>query len=77
MNPIYRLDELTENQITEIKCRLAANTRSLGLTVEVTEFAKDHDRAGDALVLVKSQVGLLSQHTVWEDGGELSIRSYP
>jgi len=73
MNPIYRLDELTEKQIAEIKQRLAGD----GLTIEVTDFAEDHERAGDALVLVKSPVGLLSQHTVWNDGGDLSIRSCP
>ncbi len=73
MNPIYRLDELTAEQVAEIKQRLAGD----GLTVEVTTFADEHDRSGDALVLVKSAAGLLSQHTVWDDGGEFSLRTFP
>ena len=73
MNPIYKLDEMTEQQIAKIKQSLSGD----GLSVEVTTFAADHERAGDALVLVSSKAGLLSQHTVWDDGGELSIRCYP
>ena len=62
---------LTENQVAEI----VAHFQREGITVEVSSFSDDHDRAGEALVLVRSSTGLVGQYDVQDDDGELSFRA--
>ena len=73
-----RLNELTEKQIEKIVTSFHSALPMMfseRITVEVSSFSDDHDRAGEALVLVRSSTGIVGQYDVQNDDGELSFRA--